>query len=234
MLRFDSHLLDAYLRDDPVRRLLEEVAQPTDAGFASHRWLLDSPAKRLTYQACYGDLLRPAESRKRLLDVGGGYCALTRLLVRYHDYTLVDLMVHDRHEDMRAVEAALGVQFWRNTDWHTASPGGPYDIILANDLFPNVDQRLALFLETHLPNCAEIRLVLTYYPQPRFYHVKRVDADEHLWMLAWDAEQVQRVLAGVADRIQDPDWGALQRPAPSIFPNQRQVCLVRLRGDRHA
>ena len=234
MLRFHPQLLDAYLRDDPILPLLTEAAEPVDAGFASHRWLLDSPAKRLIYHAAYGDLLRPVARRLRLLDVGGGYCALTRLLVTHHDYTLVDLMVHDRHADLRAVEASLGGHFWTNADWYTAPPGEPYDVILANDLFPNVDQRLALFLETHLPRCAEMRLVLTYYPQPRFYHVKRLDGDEHLWMLAWDAQQVHRVLSAVADRIHELNWEALHRPDPSLFPNQRQVCLVRLRGNRHA
>jgi hypothetical protein len=234
MLFFDSFLLDTYLQSDPLRQLLSENEQPPDSEFASHRWLMESPAKRLIYLATYGDLLMPAVSRMRVLDVGGGYCALSRLLIRHHDYTLVDPMVHDRHDALRVVEKAIGVRFWANADWQASPRTGHYDVILANDLFPNVDQRLALFLQGYLPFCKEMRLTLTYYPQPRYYHVKRLDADEHLWVLAWDAEQVQRVLATVADRIVDPNWEALRHPPSSIFPNQRQVCLVRLRGDRHA
>lgn len=233
MIVFDHTLHEKYLQGDPILRLLNEATGPNDAALTSHRWLLESSPKRMIYFYMYGDLLQATPRLQRVLDVGGGYSALSRLILRSHAYTLLDIMVHDRSEDVRALEASIGRPFWVNSDWHQFIPPSDYDLIIANDLFPNVDQRLVLFLEAYLPRCREMRLLLTYYNHPRFYQVKRLDADEVLCMLAWDGQQVKLALTQYANRIEQPDCEILLRTVPSLFSNKRQVCMVRLRGDLH-
>jgi hypothetical protein len=124
----------------------------------------------------------------------------------------------------------LGKDFWVNSDWYQFNAKGHYDVVIANDLFPNVDQRLELFIERFLPLSSEIRLSLTYYHYPRFYAVKRLDADEILCLLAWDGEQVRHTLGKYVDYIEAPDLGVLLKDCPSLFANGRQVCMVSLRN----
>lgn len=119
----------------------------------------------MIYSHLYGDLLKPRGLRRSILDVGGGFTALSRLLIRQHNYHLMDILAHDPPEMLRSVEGHLGQAFWISADWQAAEPG-LYDIVIANDLFPNVDQRLSLFLRKYLPICAEMRLSLNYYNTP--------------------------------------------------------------------
>ncbi len=226
MILFDQALLNEYLTDDPILKSRKANTQPIDLSFTSHRWLLESTPKRMIYHYMYGDLLKPSKASRRILDVGGGYCALSRPMLKYHQYTLLDIMAHDDHEAIRTVENSVGRCFWENTDWYHFDAERTYDLVIANDLFPNVDQRLALFLERFLPRGTELRLSLTYYNTPRFYTVKRMDGDEILQMLAWDGLQVKRVLEGYISDIMDPRLDLLLCDPPSLFANKRQVCLV--------
>jgi hypothetical protein len=232
MIVFDHGHYESYLRYDPVLKFLEEMARNNDASFTSHRWLLESAPKRMIYFYIYGDLLQPTTQPKKVLDVGGGYTSLSRRILRNHHYTLLDIMAHDSHENLRKVEASLGKSFWVNSDWYQFNPTDGYDFVVANDLFPNVDQRLELFLKKFLPICQEMRLALTYYNTPRFYHVKRLDADEVLCLLAWDGRQVGQILEKYIDRIEAPNLEILFQDPPSLFANKRQICMVSLRNSR--
>ena len=156
--------------------------------------------------------------------------ALSRLLVQNHDYTLLDIMAHDNQTALRDLETKMERSFWQNTDWAQFEPQQPYDLIISNDLFPNTDQRLALFLEKYLPYCHEMCLSLTFYNTPRYYSVKRLDADEIYNILAWDGWQLKHVLETYAGQIEEPRWDIFEQSLPSLFTNGRQVCLVKLRG----
>jgi len=106
-------------------------------------------------------------------------------------------------------------------DWYDFNPDR-YDVIIANDIFPNVDQRLELFLEMYLPRCVEMRLSLTYFDFPKWYRVKRVDGDEILTMLQWSKKQVLDALNGyTALSIVEYE---------GEFENRRSVLLVSLKG----
>ncbi len=230
MQLFDQAALQRYIQKDPILDQMHKTAAGCDASFVSHRWLLDSPPKRMIFQAVYGDLLVGETEAGTVLDVGGGYTALTRLMLRHDMYTLLDIMVHDPHEQIRALEAETGQKFWVNSDWYHFTPTGGYDIVIANDLFPNVDQRLDAFLEKYLPLCREMRLTLTYYNTPRWYQVQRVDADEVFHMMAWDGQQTRRVLQEYADFIKAPALDLLLQNPPSLFANGRQICMVTFNG----
>jgi len=226
MILFDHDIQSKYVKaGDVVLRLLESNYKKRSGIFISHKWLLESLPKRLIYSYVYGDLLTPTDSSLKVLDVGGGYCPLTELMRQYHNYTLLDIMAHDK--DVSMVKDFLIREDWNETpllDFY-------YDLVVANDLFPNVDQRLELFIEKFTPTCKEIRLSITYYNQPKYYSVKRLDADEVFCFLAWSGLQVRSVLEKYASRIVVPDLDFLSSERPSLFTNGRQVCMVQIRGD---
>jgi len=211
MIFTNKELKEYIAQGDTIGKLLGSA----DNAFASHRWLLDSLPKRAIYDNLYGDLLK-ADSPKRILDVGGGFCSLSKILIDRHDYHLLDIMAHDD-------ASALG-DFLIREDWYTFEPG-EYDIVIVNDLFPNVDQRLELFLEKYLPTTKEIRMSLTYYNTPKFYTTKRIDADEIFCQLAYDGRQIKDIL----ERFFDDDFDELywMLDPPSIFPNGRQIDILK-------
>ena len=103
-------------------------------------------------------------------------------------------------------------------------PPNGWDIIIANDVFPNVDQRLELFLEKYLPHCKEMRLSLTYFDEPHWYRAKRIDGDEVLTMLAWSWWDINDILiCQNAEYIDDCVYDG-------EFSNGRKVWLVWLKG----
>ncbi len=233
MVIFGPEHLAHYLENDVILGRLREAAHPDDATFTSNRWLIESAPKRMIYSYVYGDLLDPSTRPKSVLDVGGGYCSLSRLICKNHHYILLDIMAHDSHEALETVQTEMGQKFWENMDWHEYLPAEEFDLVISNDLFPNVDQRLWLFLERYLPLCREMRLTLTYYNHPKFYFARRIDADEVLCVLSWTGEQVKQVLERFKDRLIKADLEMLFCPAPALFENRRHVCMVTLRGNRH-
>ena len=209
---FTKKELNKYiLEGDVIKNLLDN----NSGMFASHKWLMDSLPKRAVYNSLYGDLLK-IKSSKRILDVGGGFCSLSNILINNHNYQLLDIMAHDNVSGMG--------DFLIRQDWYDFVPD-KYDIVISNDLFPNVDQRLELFLERYLPITKEIRISLTYYNTPRFYTTKRVGADEVFCQLAYNGHQVKNILEGFFDE----NFEELLLELPSLFPNGRQIEILRRR-----
>ena len=220
-----------YLGADSIAALMDTVSRSDDEALVCQKWLRDSAPKRLIFERLYGDLLRRDEGR-RVLDVGGGVTSLTRVLAARHRYELVDLMAHADEPEVERARAQADQPYIHVVDWYKFVPEGHYDVVIANDLFPNVDQRLAMFLDKMLPIAREVRLSLTYYPQGRFYMTRREDGDEIFCMLAWDGDMTARVLERYMDRIEEPNLDLLTTENRSVYPNGRQVCLAVLKGDR--
>lgn len=146
------------------------------------------------------DILYQFNGGESVLDVGCGY----------------PFIVPSGLSSYEAVDLKLG------TDWYDhIPPACGYDIIIANDIFPNVDQRLELFLEKYLPRCREMRLSLTYFDAPKWYRAKRVDGDEVLTMKAWTRSQIAHTFSGHLKAA---------ITYPGTFPNGRGVLLVWLKG----
>jgi hypothetical protein len=126
---------------------------------------------------------------------------------------------------------SIGKDFWIDKDWGEYTPEGEYDLIIANDLFPNIDQRLGGFLRKYLPHCRELRMALTFYNTPNWYEVKKLGGDEILTMLAWNGGQVRETLQRYQQSfVIVPHW-ELFDSMESIFPDGRQVCIVKLLGE---
>ncbi len=220
-----------YLENDEISYLLNLPEAQIDNSFTSQKWLLDSEPKRLIFHEMYMDLLDSTNSKK-ILDVGGGFCSLSRKLIKDHKYKLLDIIAHDDHALLNAVQQASGINFWINNDWYNYQSDDVYDLIIANDIFPNVDQRLGLFLEKYIPVAKTIKISLTYYNSNKFYKAKRIGADEIFFVLAWDNKQLQLVLDKYQDRIFQYNNNLFLTKNKSIFKNGRQVVIISLHGDR--
>lgn len=219
-----------YMLQDTVGVLLERVSLDGDESLTAQRWLSQSPPKRLIYEWLYGDLLTDGARRRRVLDVGGGLLALTRELAKAHDYTLLDLLAHDSPHKAASMERDVGRPLVIQSDWFAYDCPGVYDVVIANDLFPNVDQRLELFLQRFISKAKTIRLSLTFYNLPRFYLARRLDADEVVCMLAWDGPLTRETLKPFVGDAGPEFCSVFDVAGTSVYPNGRQVCLLELAG----
>lgn len=232
MYLVNQQKVSQYLANDVVGTWLDRYSVTTDEELVCHRWLRQSPAKRFIFHEMYGDLLNTIQSL-RVLDVGGGLTGLTREFSIRHQYFLADLLAHDDLKTAQAMKESVGSDFIRAQDWATLEEDS-YDLIIANDIFPNVDQRLEVFLQRFLPCTSRMRLSLTYYDVPRFYMTRRIDADEMLCMLAWNSEHLISVLKKFSAQILDVNFEVFANPDISVYPNGRQVCLIDFVGGLEA
>jgi 2-polyprenyl-3-methyl-5-hydroxy-6-metoxy-1,4-benzoquinol methylase len=217
MKKYSKEDLNEYLKNDVVLDKLNQ--NPEDSSFASHKWLLDIPAKRMIYNDVYGDILK--EKGKKILDVGGGFCSLSRDIIKDNQYTLLDIMAHDDHQQIIDIEKKLG-DFWTNADWYDFVPSEQYDYIIANDLFPNVDQRLDAFVKKFKPFAKKLIITISCYDKDRFYKVKRIDAPEILTIQAWNSAMTFHILKNYVNI----DLKDEQLEQSSIFDNGRVVYKV--------
>lgn len=228
MKRISSGLLETYLQTDLVSRLA--AGAQLEAEMTSQRWLDDTPAKRCIYHELYADCLSPGGPAS-LLDVGGGLTALTPQLAKGRRYGLIDPLYHETLESIATIMRAAGRFEHLDTDWHGVKTGD-WDLIVANDLFPNVDQRLSLFLEWALPKAREVRLSLTFHNTPLWFTLQRAGLEERLTMLAFDGARTRAALEPFAARIAGWQPQLFDGNDGSVFPNGRQVVTLKLRGDR--
>ncbi len=223
-----KQLVTEYLRDDTTKKHLDELSNQGPNNYTCETWLEESSAKRYIYEVIYGPLLQ-GKSQVTILDVGGGLTSLTTVLASSHNYFLVDLLAHEEQENVNTLQKSVGREFIIPNDWATLDDRN-YDIIIANDLFPNVDQRLESFLNKFLPRCSHLKMLLTWYDTPRYYKTKRMDGDEIMFMLAWDGMQIKKVLEPFLPSIVDPDLNLFHSSQESVFPNGRQTCLIEFQG----
>ena len=224
--------IDEYLRDDWVLEMLSGSSERADDALGSQRWLRQNPPKRCIVSALYGDLLR-TRTDLDVLDVGGGLSSLTRVLTRRHRYVLNDLLAHDRQGDDAAPSCCPDLVVHAE-DWYEFLESGSnqqWDVIIANDLFPNVDQRLPVFVERALPACRMLRMSLTFFDHPHWYRAHREDAEEIFHMMMWTRSQLVSFLRGVESRIHGTGLDALEARGESVFENGRQVCILSITGD---
>lgn len=222
--------VEEYLASDITLHRMNRFSMEGDEGLTCQRWLRESAAKRFVFEQLYGEFFEGPD-RREILDVGGGLTSFTRFLARRHRYDLVDVLAHDQIDRARIIENEVGRSFIHALDWHDSSPR-LYEKIVANDIFPNVDQRLDVFLKTFLPRCRSLKLSLTWYSTPRYYKTRRVDGDEVFYMLAWNHEQLAALLERYAPKIVEYEPEILFTTQKSLYENGRNICLVEFVGER--
>lgn len=230
MKTYQKSDLEIYLQNDWILKRLSEEECETEKEIRTNVWMSTMENKRMVYADVYGDILKNMwEGKKRVLDVGGGFSALTKVLAKNVDYTLVDFLAHGGKEYVRKQDINL-----IEKDWNEAELEGSYDIVIANDIFPDVDQRMELFIDRMLPICRELRLVLTYYNSPKFYTTKRTDDSEVMTFLSWDGEITALKLKKYLHRLYDTSVQQIEEMKDnfsSIYWNGRQVSYIRIKGD---
>lgn len=232
MKTYQKSDLETYLENDWILKLLSEEECEAEKEIRTNVWMNTMENKRMVYADVYGDILKNQgreQNKKQVLDVGGGFSGLTKLLAKNADYTLVDFLAHGGNEYVRKQDINL-----IEKDWNKAELECSYDIVIANDIFPDVDQRMELFIDKMLPICRELRLVLTYYNSPKFYTTKRTDDSEVMTFLSWDGEITALKLKKYLHRLYDTSAQQIEEMKDnfsSIYWNGRQVSYIRIRGD---
>lgn len=235
MKTYQKKDLEMYLQNDWILNLLLEEEREAEKEIRTNVWMSTMENKRMVYADVYGDILNFGggdegdKVKWRVLDVGGGVNALTKVLARNAEYTLVDFLAHGGKEYVRRQNINVLEQ-----DWNNAELEGTYDIVIANDIFPDVDQRMELFIDRMLPMCRELRLVLTYYNSPKFYTTKRTDDSEIMTFLSWDGEITALKLKKYIHRLFDTSMEQIEKMKDnfsSIYWNGRQVSYVKIKGD---
>lgn len=219
--------LEEYLKNDWV---LEEIKKhPKDNIFVSQKWLFGIPAKRMIYADVYKELLNT--KGRKVLDIAGGFCGLSRKLIENHDYTLVDTMTAGNGQMIKEIEKETGRNFWKNTDWDEYEPENYFDIIVANDIFPNVDQRFGKFLRKFRNKGRRMIITVTCYDQKSavadwaekimahaYNRIKRVNGDKVIFVRAPSTDETNKIL-----RENIEDHPILDNKGDSIFANGRLV-----------
>ena len=219
-----KEVIEPFGTDDPILRFLEEKGGVD--GLTCDQWLKSSLPKRYIFDDFYSDLLHSNE-KKSVLDIGGGVTSFTEQLVSKHDYFLAELLAHGGNKYIEKLESESNKAFLLSNDWYEIESRN-YDLVVANDIFPNVDQRLEMFLDKYVPLAKRMKLSLTFYEDNRFYFTKRLGCEEVLCYLAWDSSQILQVLRKYKDRIVNYDESVFDGLGESVYPNGRHVCLLEL------
>lgn len=213
-----------YTSNDLIKKILTDFENQEDCLYTSHNWLKNDIVKRYIFNNIYDEIIK--SSGKKILDIGGGYSSVTKLFIENHDYSLLDIMCHDSHFSFDKFSKKNELN-WINCDWFEYKINDHYDTIIVNDLFPNADQRLELFINKFRPHCDKLVLSLTYYNNERFYKVKRTDADEILFLKALNGEELFNILIKY-----NPDINISlfkQESSESLFRNGRSVIRYELK-----
>ena len=128
-------------------------------------------SKRCIYDLLYKDLLN--QQAFTSTDVGGGMSSFA-CSVLFVTFEVLDLFHHDSKESLINIQKHFPSVKFTNNDWNEFEFMNDYDVVIANDIFPNVDQRLDEFIEKFSSHTKEFRLSPT--------HTTKGDSTAKWWM----------------------------------------------------
>jgi len=199
------------------------ILKSSEYNFLIDKWMLENPYKLALFLRVYEDLFA---GKNKIYDIGGSLSCLSPLLSQNNEYFLIDPLIHEQGNQKVKDFITLSRINHLKRDWFESyqSLFTQDDIVIANDFFPNIDQRLPLFLQIASKVGFRFRLTLTWFSTPKFYHVKRTDADEHLILSQYDDQQLYHVLQSYlsVSKIQE----VLKRSDARYFTNKRKVCIL--------
>lgn len=166
---------------------------PESSRLTASDWLRESPGKRKAFKLCYGDMVKPGLTAY-VADIGGGFSHITETLLQSGKYTLVDPLYHVSSAEADSLNEYVEQNLLKRIDWYDFDFMG-YELVIANDIFPNVDFRLAAFLENvRASSVRELRLVLTVFYIDKFLVVQRVGSAEVLTVIPLSVGEICRAL----------------------------------------
>lgn len=216
-------VVDNYLKNDVVKKDLKILQKNNKYNFHGDKWLLDSKPKRYIFFKFYYDLFN--KSGINVLDVGGGMTLFWKKMAQNNSYSLIELMNHENIRDVKSFVKNNKIR-WIDKSWYEIKPTNKFDFVIANDLFPNVDQRLDLFVKRYLPACREMRLSISTYDEGKFYKVRRFDEDEILFIKPWTRKDF---ISWFNDFFKlDLKSKRIYRSDIYRYPNGRSVVLLKI------
>jgi hypothetical protein len=237
LIRLSPEINDRYRRcgDEMCLPLAREAARRFErlgVRGASNDWLLAYEWKRVIAWLMYHDLLAEGSSRD-ILEIGSGLSGLSFALSLHHRYVAIEKAMHETAETYRRVEMDLGRAIFKLRDWTDEDSSDDLDLVVANDVFPNVDQRLYEFVASYLPRARELRLSLTYYENTAF-EVTRESSGERLVIKPWGLREVRRFVSDIStayDLAIAPtavDELTYENYEGTLFTNRRNIVLLRI------
>lgn len=189
--------------------------------------LLKSSVKRFIYFSAYQDILY-SKNKLNILDIGGSINMLTPFLSKKHNYTLCDNMIIKNKKYLKKIPKFN----FLNYDWNelNLSKKGIYDIIISNDLFPNVDQRLDRFIKKFRKKTKKFKIVLTAYSENlnKVYKARRLDGDEILSVRPLNKNDIILILK----KNKITKINNLKKNFSSLFENKRSLYILNLNYEK--
>ena len=226
--------LDSYKKNDILFKELNEFKitypQYFSEKFTCNKWLLESIEKRMIFNMLYSDFLQYKEEKLSILDVGGGINIFQKIISQNHNYAVLDIVNHEKKKE--AENFAKNFNFnLIISDWfdHLSENKENYDILIANDIFPNVDQRLLEFINLALKITQELRICLTYHQFLKIYKVIRKDCSEELTVKALNGRNVADILRISDLEVDENTLYSIEKNTESIFQNKRTVALLKIK-----
>jgi len=155
----------------------------------ANEWLLKLDWKIPVSGLMFDDLIN-TDKKQKILEIAGSLSWFTLELLSKHDYTLIEKGFHENLSDYKNMQDIVEHKFVILEDWYDFNITENYDLIIANDLFPNADQRLYEFIDKYIDFAKNIRLTLTY-SENTFFEVKRLESGETLYMRPWGLRNIK-------------------------------------------
>lgn len=222
LIYFNQNKLTNYLKNDYI---LSNVKKKQSHISFYDQWITDSPAKRMIYHWLVKELIK--YKNKRLFDVGGGLHYFTNFFARNFKYSLIDPLYGLEKEKIDFYFKSSSKFNLIKKDW-TSFERKMTDVVISNDLFPNTDQRIEEFIKFSSKICKVLFLILTFHNKTKSYLVKRLDTDEHLWIKQFDGYLLSKILRKNGIKLSYHHEKKIQTINERIFPNNRQVILLKL------
>ena len=223
IIYFSKKKLQIYLENDFVLEQLSSRKKFKNTYYDD--WILENSAKRMIYSEIIKQL-NPFK-KKSLIDVGGGIHYFTNYFANNFSYTLIDPLYNFDKIKLKNFRKNQSNMNHIKSDWINYN-GKKAKLMLANDLFPNIDQRIEQFIKFAKKYCETLFLIATFHNEPKSYLTKRTDANEFLWVSQFSGFLLTNILQRVGLNISYYHKNKIRRLNENLFLNNRQVILLKI------
>ena len=176
----------------------EKIFSENNIVAEANRWLLDLKWKIPVAGMMFDDVLNQKQ-KLDILEIGGSISWFTLELLKNHNYQLIEKAYTDSKINYNKVQKLAKKDFVVIDDWFNFKIEKNYDVIIANDIFPNVDQRLDFFIEKVIGNSTNIRILLTYF-NDSFFEAEIKHSKETVIIKPWSILDIKRFIDDIYDK----------------------------------
>jgi len=153
-------------------------------------WIKKSIEKKYLFNFFYNNKIF---LHKKILDVGSGSALIRKFLIKKNqlDIKSIDFEINFKNNKKNKI-----IDF--DNDFFSLKKKGMlekhYDAIFANDIFPNVDNRLEEFILTAKTLSPNLILSITIHPYNKFYYCKIIKSGEIITYAPMNKEKILFIL----------------------------------------